>query len=336
MTAFRIGSTTVSTNHILAGVAAGVVAGAFWGLVFLAPALAADFPPLQLAAGRYLAYGLVAAVFVAPAWRRLRTSLGWREWRALAWLSFIGNILYYVLLARAVQTGGVAMTAFVIGLLPLAITLVGSRERHALALRALLPSLACSALGLVCISWESLATSGWGSLSGLLCAGGALVSWTTYAVSNSRWLARLDHVSAQDWSLLTGVVTGLEAIVLAVPAFAGDTLVHGGADWLRFAGLAGAMALLCSVFGNALWNIASRALPLALTGQMIVFETVFASLYGYLWEGRWPTRLEGLALALLVAGVALSARAHRDDARQSAHGPAGVDAEDERSAMHTG
>jgi drug/metabolite transporter (DMT)-like permease len=317
----RIRSTTVNTDKTLLGIAAGVAAGAFWGLVFLAPKMAFEFPPLQLSAGRYLAYGLAATVLVAPSWRRLRSTLGWREWRALVWLSLIGNILYYVLLARAVQTGGVAMTAFVIGLLPLAVTLVGSRERHAPALRALLPSLACSAAGLVCIGWESLAASGWGSLTGLLCAAGALVSWTTYAVANSRWLARLAHVSAQDWSLLTGVVTGLEAIVLAVPAFHGDSLVHTGADWLRFAGLASAMALFCSVLGNGLWNVASRALPLALTGQMIVFETIFASTYGYLWEGRWPTPLEGIALALLVAGVVSCARAHRAEApaRTPAH-----------------
>jgi len=308
----------VNTHNTFLGIAAGIVAGAFWGLVFLAPKLAADFPPLQLAAGRYLAYGLVAAVLVAPSWRRLRGALGWAEWRVLAWLSFIGNILYYVLLAQAVQTGGVAMTAFVIGLLPLAVTLVGSRAQHSPSLRALLPSLACSAAGLVCISWQTLASSGWGSLTGLLCAGGALVSWTTYAVSNSRWLGRLGHVSAQDWSLLTGVVTGLEAIVLAVPAFYGDTLAHAGGDWLRFAGLAGAMALFCSVLGNGLWNIASRALPLALTGQMIVFETIFASLYGYLWAGRWPTVLEGVALALLVAGVVMCARAHRGEAQARA------------------
>jgi drug/metabolite transporter (DMT)-like permease len=315
----------VTANKTLLGCAAGIVAGAFWGLVFLAPRLAASFPPLQLAAGRYLAYGLAAAVCLAPSWRRLKGALGWREWRALAWLSIIGNILYYVLLAQAVRMGGVALTAFVIGLLPLAVTIVGSRARHAPPLRALLPSLACSAAGLVCISWQSLAASGWGSLTGLACAGGALVSWTTYAVSNSRWLARLDHVSAQDWSLLTGVVTGLEAIVLAVPACYGDALVHAGMDWARFGGLCGAMALFCSVLGNGLWNIASRALPLSLTGQMIVFETVFASLYGYLWEGRGPTAREGLALALLVAGVVMCARAHRGET-VAAHAPVGADA----------
>jgi len=65
---FRIRSTPVTTNKTL-GIAAGIVAGAFRGLVFLAPKLDADFPPLQLSAGRYRAYGLVDAVLVAPWWR---------------------------------------------------------------------------------------------------------------------------------------------------------------------------------------------------------------------------------------------------------------------------
>ena len=32
-------------------------------------------------------------------------------------------------------------------------------------------------------------------------------------------MARLPHVSSQDWSLLLGVVTAAECLVLAVPAF---------------------------------------------------------------------------------------------------------------------
>jgi drug/metabolite transporter (DMT)-like permease len=48
-----------------------------------------------------------------------------------------------------------------------------------------------------------------------------------------------------------------------------------------------------------------------MTGQLIVFETVFAVLYGFMWEQRWPTMAEALALALLLGGVALCASAHR-------------------------
>ncbi|WP_395408330.1 DMT family transporter [Pseudoduganella sp. UC29_106] len=302
------------SNKTWLGAGAGILAGAFWGLVFLAPELARGFPPLQLSAGRYLAYGLVAAVLVAPSWRKLLRALTWKEWRALIWLSLTGNIIYYVFLANAVQSGGVAMTSLVIGLLPIAVTLVGSRDRHAVPLRRLLPSLLLSAAGLLCISWQSLAMGDGrqtGSAFGLICAIGALVSWTIYAVGNSRWLARLDHVSAHEWSLLTGVVTGGQALLLAVPAFQFVPGRHSSADWLWFTGVVTAVAIFCSVVGNGLWNKASRLLPLTLIGQMIVFETLFALLYGFLWEARWPTGLECAAMVLLVFGVLASASAHR-------------------------
>jgi drug/metabolite transporter (DMT)-like permease len=109
---------------------------------------------------------------------------------------------------------------------------------------------------------------------------------------------------------LIGVATGVEAIVLALHAFLAPSH-HAAGDWAAFTGLVATVALLCSVIGNGLWNYASRALPLALMGQMIVFETVFGALYGFIWEGRWPTPIEGAAMALLLAGVASCAAVHR-------------------------
>ncbi|MDT9096858.1 EamA/RhaT family transporter, partial [Escherichia coli] len=60
-------------------------------------------------------------------------------------------------------------------------------------------------------------------------------------------------------------------------------------EWLTFGGVCLAVALLASILGNALWNRMSRLLPLTLVGQMILFETLFALLCGFLWEQRWPT-----------------------------------------------
>ncbi len=300
------------SHDIRPGIGAGILAGALWGLVFLAPILVPGFTPLQLSSGRYLAYGLVAAILVAPVWRRLRRRLGWREWRQLAWLSLCGNIVYYLFVAQAVQAGGGVMTAIVIGLLPLTVTLVGSRDRGALPLRRLAPALLLGAAGLGCIAWQSLASPGaGGSALGLGCAVGALVSWTIYAVANSRCLARLDGVSAHEWSLATGVMTGAQAVLLAAPAFLFGGPAHAGAEWLRFGGVIMAVAVFCSVVGNGLWNYASRTLPLALTGQLIVFETIFASLYGFIWEARWPTAWEVAALVLMVGGMVSCAAAHR-------------------------
>lgn len=47
-------------------------------------------------------------------------------------------------------------------------------------------------------------------------------------------------------------------------------------------------------------------------GQLIVFETVFALLYGFVYDHRLPRVLEIAALVLLLAGVYGSVRRHSD------------------------
>jgi len=59
----------------------------------------------------------------------------------------------------------------------------------------------------------------------------------------------------------------------------------------------------------------SRLLPLTLVGQMILFETLFALLYGFVWEQRLPTAPETGSMVLVAASVLLCMRAHRPVAR---------------------
>ncbi|HVR53547.1 MAG TPA: DMT family transporter [Pseudorhodoferax sp.] len=292
-----------------AGIACGMAAGALWGLVFLAPEFAHGFTSLQLAVGRFGAYGLFAGALLAPRWRPLAAQLGRHERMTLCWLALLGNTLYYVLLASAVQRGGVAMASLVIGLLPVAVTVIGSRAQGALPLRRLGLSLLFGLAGMLSIGWQSLAGAA-ASPVGVLCALGALASWTAYAVGNARALARLPQVSVQDWNLATGVATGLQALVLLPFALVLDPHAHAGADWLRLAGVAVGLALLASICGNALWNRMNRLLPLTLVGQMILFETLFALLYGFAWERRLPTAAEWLAMACVVASVLSCVHAH--------------------------
>jgi drug/metabolite transporter (DMT)-like permease len=297
-------------NKTVLGISAGVLAGALWGLVFLVPQLIRGFTPMQLSAGRYVAYGIVSAILIARSWHSIAAKLSAKEWRALVWLSLTGNIIYYILLAAAVQTGGVAMAALVIGLLPVVVTLVAGRDDGAVSFRQLIPSLILSSAGLICISWKTLSATGTGSLSSLLYAIGALISWTVYAVENSRWLAQLKNITSHEWSLLTGLVTGAQALLLLIPSFCIGPSTHSATDWMHFSVVVTGIALFCSILGNALWNHASRMLPLTLVGQMIVFETLFAATYGFLWEKRWPTLAEYSAMGLLIAGVILCASVH--------------------------
>lgn len=297
------------------GIACGMGAGALWGLVFLVPELARDFGPLHLAAGRYLAYGAIAAVLLAPRWSATLAHLTRRDWLVLTGLGLLGNTVYYVLLASAVQMGGIAMTSLVIGFIPVLVTVVGSREAASPSLAGLAPSLLLAAAAATCIGWQALALPQAGSamtqLAGLLCAVGALVSWATFAVANSRCLARVDKVSAHDWSLLLGVATGAQAVLLVPAALLLEPQGHAPEAWMRFLALSGGIALFSSVVGNALWNRMSRLLPLTMVGQMILFETLFALLYAFVWERRLPAPLEVLAMVFVGLSVVSCLAAHR-------------------------
>jgi drug/metabolite transporter (DMT)-like permease len=304
------------TRDQLTGILSGLLAGALWGLVFIAPGLTPDFNAAQISAARYLAYGLIAIPLLAPGWRKLRRKLTAADWLSLAWLGLAGNIVYYIFLSTAVQLAGPAPTSMIVGLLPVVITLVGAREKGAIPLRELAPSLALAVAGVALIAFTSLVQSGahrsWQSQAlGLLCAGGALVCWAAYAVGNARAMARVPDISSQDWSLLLGVATAAQCVVLAAPAFLLSPVPPSPEAWRRFAVVSVTLAIAASVIGNALWNSASRRLPLTMTGQLVVFETLFALLYSFGWERRWPTPLEAIAIAALLAGVWWCAATHR-------------------------
>jgi drug/metabolite transporter (DMT)-like permease len=303
-------------RNLLLGLLCGLIAGGFWGGVFLAPMLLHAFTPLQMTAGRYLAYGLASLVLLAPTARAVFGRMTGRDWRDLALLSLLGNLIYYVGLAVAVQNAGVAAASLIIGLLPVTVTLVGARPGEGVPVRRLAAPLALLAAGVVCINVDVFRGGGEGVpvprlILGVLGAVLALAVWTVYAVWNARRLAVTTNFNSHEWSLLTGVVTGALSLVLVIPAFALTGARHALDAWGLFWGVSLAVALGASVIGNGLWNAASKLLPLSLSGQLIVFETLFALLYGFLHEGRWPRPLESAAIGLMLAGVLWSVSLHR-------------------------
>lgn len=174
--------------------------------------------------------------------------------------------------------------------------------------------MACAG-GAVCIGGQAIALPASGSIDnqlvGLLCAIGALAAWSAYAVGNSRCLVRLKQVSVHDWNLLTGAVTGAQALVLIPVAAIAGPVHHEAQAWFQFTGVSIGLAVLASMLGNALWNQMGRMLPLTMVGQMILFETLFALIYGFVWEQRLPQPLEVVAFAFVVASVISSISAHR-------------------------
>jgi drug/metabolite transporter (DMT)-like permease len=308
------------------GVLCGLLAGAMWGMVFIVPELLPAFSPVELAVGRYTAYGAIAFGLMLPRLKPLLARLERSDFGALLRHALAGNIVYYMLLAMGVKLAGVAPTSLIIGMLPIAVTLMGRKDHGAVALRSLALPLLVVAAGIACINVDMFRQAQAGNTEfartalGLACATGALLCWSWYAIDNARYLKRNPHFSSAEWSALYGLASGLIALLIGAACMAvwhaditGAAGAASGRNWSMFWMSNGLLALGASVIGNHLWNIASRRVPVTLSGQLILFETLFALLYGFIYAHRFPRPLEIAAITLLTAGVLWSVRVHALD-----------------------
>ena len=152
---------------------------------------------------------------------------------------------------------------------------------------------------------------------GLACAAGALACWSWYAIDNARYLKRNPHFSSAEWSALYGLASGCIALLIGLVGLViwhaditGAAGAASGRNWSVFWLTNALLALGASVIGNHLWNIASRRVAVTLSGQLILFETLFALLYGFIYAHRLPRPLEAAAIVLLTVGVMWSVRVH--------------------------
>ncbi len=315
------------TRHsLITGTLFALAAGLMWGLVFIAPTLLAEYPAALLVVGRYLAFGLIALPLGWLAREKLR-GLSRADWLEALKLSAVGNLLYYLCLAAAIQLAGGPLPTMLIGTLPVVIAIV-SNLRGGAAVRArdgrlpwarLAPSLALIAAGIGFVNQAELArlqAAGDVDLAryglGALLAVGAVACWTWYPIRNADWLRTHADRSPSVWATAQGLATlplaaAGYALLWAFDAFigaGGGTLqMPFGPRALEFIGLMLAIGLLASWLGTLCWNEASQRLPPALAGQLIVFETLAALAYALMLRGEPPAPGVLLGVALLMAGV---------------------------------
>ncbi len=308
---------------MLIGVLYALAAGLMWGLVFVAPALLPEYPAALLSVGRYLAFGLIA---LPLGWldRRGLCELTRADWIEALNLAAIGNLLYYLCLAAAIQRAGGPLPTMIIGTLPVVIpvfaNLLYSHRDGKLAWSAMAPALLCTAVGLVCVNIaelrHGLADFSIGRYaSGILLAFISVGCWAWYALRNARWLRENPDKNPMMWATAQALVTLPVSLLgyagaciwlgLQQPAFA---LPFGPRPWV-FVGLMIAIAVLCSWVGALCWNIASQKLPTVILGPLIVFETLAGLLYTFLMRQSVPPLLTACGILLLVAGVVIAVRA---------------------------
>lgn len=307
-------------SNIPRGVACAALAGACWGSMLLVPALLPDFSPLAITSARFMLYGLMSLFILAPMARRLWPRVTRSDLGALMYLGLTGSILYLVLMATGVQWAGMAITTLIIGMVPLAMPIMNRKQAGALPLRRLLGPMLTVCAGIVLINaHELIAASGqsdrsiWRVLGGVVAALAALIIWSHYAIRNAHYL-QSGRFTPLEWSALSGVTVGIWSVLLWPLALWWQS--RGGNElpaerWQMFWLVNLAVSILASLFGNWMWNAATRLLPISLSGQMIVFETLFALSYSFLYLQRGPTWQEGAAAVLMIGGVCWAVQRHK-------------------------
>ncbi len=313
--------TIMQQQNLGLGIAAALGAGLLWGLVFVAPLLLPTYPATLLTVGRYLAFGLVTLP-IAWWFRRELRALSKSDWWIATKLSLIGNFLYYLALSAAIQMAGAPLPTLIIGTLPVVIAICSNLGvAKSFSWKALAPSLVLIAAGLLFVNADQLKrVAETGNFStyalGALLAWIAVAAWTWYPIHNARWLQKHTQHSSMTWASAQGLVT-LPIAAVGFVALMGYYEVTGNASFgfgrfgtavEKFWLLMFVIGFSASWLGTLLWNIASKNTPTALTGQLIVFETLAALGYAYIVYARAPSVLEAIGIALLVIGVIVGVR----------------------------
>lgn len=319
----------MSHRHaLITGTLFALAAGLMWGLVFVTPLLLPQYPAALLSVGRYLAFGLIA---LPLAWldRQRIAQLTRSDWLEAAKLALVGNLLYYLCLAAAIQRAGGPLPTMIIGTLPVVIALASNRRDAvrdgSLPWAQLVPSLLLIGLGIGLVNQAELQqlqarndVDPTRYALGAVLAVAAVACWTWYPLRNADWLRAHPERSPSTWATAQGIAT-LPLAVLGYAGFwvwaaSGGSALPAAVDMPfgptpgRFVALMLAVGLFASWLGTLCWNQASQRMPTALVGQLIVFETLAALAYTFALRGQWPEPMTAAGVALLVAGVFMALR----------------------------
>ncbi|MDH2913695.1 DMT family transporter [Kosakonia sp. HypNH10] len=305
---------------MVSGVLYALLAGLFWGLIFVGPLIVPDYPAALQSTGRYLALGLIALPLAWLGRARLR-QLTRSDWWTALWLTLMGNLIYYVCLASAIQRTGGPVSTMIIATLPVVIpvcaNLLYSQRDGKLAWGRLLPALIAIAIGLGCVNVaelrQGIADFSWSRYgSGIALAFVSVACWAWYALRNARWLRENPDKNPMMWATAQALVTlplslaGYLAACLWLDVQQPDFALPFGPRPLLFIGLMFIIAVLCSWVGALCWNIACQRLPTVIVGPLIVFETLAGLLYTFLLRQSLPPLLTLIGITLLIGGVVMA------------------------------
>lgn len=288
-----------------------------WGLIFIVPQFMTEFTPIEVALGRYFFYGVISICILLRNRLKGAPRYSFSIWIKALLFSLASTIVYYTAVVLSLRYSNPAICAIVLGISPIAIAFYGNwREKKADFSPLIVPSLLII-FGLLIINLPYFYSNEveLEHILGLLCGFIALASWSWYAVANAQFLKHHTAIQASDWSTLIGVATLVWVLLFGfILAIGFDTQIQTDKyhitdpSFLHFLLGSAILGGLCSWLGGYLWNKASLYLPVALAGQLTIFETIFGLCFVYTLAQQLPPHTEVLGICLLLAAVAYGLR----------------------------
>lgn len=306
----------ISTSNLIAGVVFAVAATLAWAFNFVAPYVTGAYSLYDLTAVRFLFAGSLGAaslLFYSSQRRQLRAS---QQWLA-AGLGAIGYLGYGSCIAAGVALGGPVLTPALIGTVPVLLAVTGNVRERAMPWRKLVMPLALIGAGLWLVNigiWAQPLGDSQSIPLAIFFSLGAIALWIAFSVLNKRAMAGIPECTTAVWTGLmmagAGMATlGVVPVIYWLGLFELPVLGFGLAAASQLYSWALIIALTSSVAGAWAWNAATRRLPVALSGQLIALESLFATGLALIFTGRPPTLAESAGLLIVLLGTSLGIHA---------------------------
>jgi drug/metabolite transporter (DMT)-like permease len=299
---------------LVKGIICALAACLVWGLIFVIPYYIHGFDSFETALGRHFVYGSLSLILLLGF-----NSHKLREYSRALWgraflFALVANIVYYSCVVCGVRYSSPSITALILGVSPVVIAFYGNwQERQCHTGKLVLPAF-CLLIGLAMVNWPVFQEQqfNYDYLVGIAMSCIATVAWCWFVVANALFLKKNPEIAPAEWSTLVGTATLFWVLALGI----GYEAWHGAEYWQRLITPSAELAslvmgclilgIVCSWFGASLWNTASANLPIALAGQLTIFETVFGVLLDYGLQQKLPPTIELSGMVLMVGAIMYS------------------------------
>jgi len=229
----------------------------------------------------------------------------------------IGYVGYLACIMGGVIYAGPVITPAFLGLVPILTAVIDNARHKTLPWSKLIVPIALAACGLFLTNLGHSA-SGERSVGTMLLIGtcaslGAVLAWLIFSVYNQRAFERNPQLHSGAWTglMMAGAGVGTLLLIplgLQLSAFNFPML---GFRWSNAGHVymwALSLAVVSSFGGAWAWNVASKRLPMVLTGQLISVETLFAVAFGLLAQHRLPAANEIAGVLMILVGAVVAVR----------------------------